>query len=199
MNTCFALTFKHTPKLASAISLKEPKPEHELISALEGKSSMPFAFELRKITETKNGIVESADLTGLRETWLDLQPNSLAWPMMSARMRELIEGHLTGNEGVDWIKCKVHGEGEIRTYYILRFTKKLNVLDKKKTHYVPGTDLVIKPVFSLAKIDKYSIFHNELSRNFWKITPSLYVCELLKKAMQKEKLTGVSLEKAAAA
>jgi hypothetical protein len=55
----------------------------------------------------------------------------------------------------------------------------------------------VKPVFSLQKVGKYSIFPNDNGSGLWKITSFLIINESLKKAIQKAKITGVSFEKMA--
>jgi len=199
MSKYFSLNWKHKPELASAFSLQETKLTHELIPQLEGKALLPFEFELRKVKEGKDRLIGNSDLAGLGETWLDYQSNSLAWPLMSERLKSVIEQHLTGNEGIDWIRAVVNANAEQRTYCIPRFEKKLDVLDREHTKYVPGTDQILKPYFSLSKINKYAVFHDELTFNLWKITPFLNVSEALKKAIQKEKLTGLDFEKTSVA
>jgi hypothetical protein len=197
MSKVYHLTRKHKPKIAMAIALKRTQVDHyDLIKSFDGKSTVRFAFELHKMSETRTGVTESKDLSGLSEIWLDYQACDWNLPMMSEKLKDLVDEHLTGDEGVDWLKCKVHGGDETRTYYVLRFAKKLRVLDREKTRYVPGTNHVILPAFSLSKVSKYAIFHSELSHNFWKITGSLYIGEALKKAMQRSKITGVAFEKA---
>ena len=195
MSKYFSLNWKHKPELASAFALQETKLNHELIPILDDKTFLPFEFELRKVKEGKDGLIISNNLAGLSEIWLDYQPNSLAWPLMSEKLKSVIEKHLTGNEAIDWIQAVVNANGEQRAYYIPRFKRKLESLDRERTKYVPGTDQILKSCFSLSKINKYAIFHDELTHNLWKISPFLNVSEVLKKAIQKEKLTGLDFEK----
>lgn len=60
-----------------------------------------------KLDVGKNGLIESNDLSDLKEIWLDYQQNSLAWPLMSERLKSIIEANLKQNEQIDWIECKV--------------------------------------------------------------------------------------------
>lgn len=122
---------------------------------------MPLDFELKKVKEDEDGLIVSTDITDLTEPWVDYQPNSLAWPIMSSKMKNIIENNLTGMEGIEWIKATINGRGEKRVYYILRFTKKLNVLNSEHTKYIPGTDQILKPCFSLLKVLSFSMFHDE--------------------------------------
>lgn len=199
MSNYYLLSGKNKLQVAMAVAPKDVKLAQDLIIQLEGYSELPFELNLVRSTSGKNGLVESEDLTHLKEVWLDYQPNSLAWPLMSEKLKIIIEKRLTGNEKVDWITAVINGKGEQRKYYIPRFNKMLDVLDMQKTIFVQGTDHIIKPVFSLSKISSYGIFSKPLSDNLWKITPGIYVNEEVKKAIQNEKLKGVDFEKTSAA
>lgn len=196
MENYYSLSWKEgRDPLASAFAPKVFKSGNELILELNGKNKLPFELSLVKLDVGKNGLIESNDLSDLKEIWLDYQPNSLAWPLMSERLKSIIEANLTGNEQIDWIECKVKNGSEERTYYILRFNKMLDVLDMQKTMFVQGTDHIIRPVFASIKISAYAIFSAPSSYELWKITPGLYVIEALKKAIQKAKLTGMDFER----
>lgn len=195
MDSYYLLSGKNSPKVASAFGPEGTKLAHELIPELDIVNELPFELNLTKLTIGKNGLIESNDLSDLKEIWLDYQPNSLAWPLMSEKLKSVIEVNLTGNEGIDWISATVKASEDHRTYYIPRFVKMLDVLDTQKTIFIQGTDRIIKPVFSLSKINKYSVFHQPSAHNLWKITSALYVNETLKKAVQKGKLTGIDFEK----
>jgi hypothetical protein len=196
MEKYFLLSWKKGKEpLASAFAPKGSKLAQDLISELNGINKLPFELSLVKLDVGKNALIESNDLSDLKEIWLDYQPNSLAWPLMSERLKSVIEANLTGNEQIDWIECKVKNGSEERTYFILRFNKMLDVLDMQKTMFVQGTDHIIKPVFASSKISAYGIFSKPSLYDLWKITSGLYVSDVLKKAIQKEKLTGVDFEK----
>lgn len=130
----------------------------------------------------------------MKEIWLDYQPNSLAWPMLSLKVKSLIEDNLTGREGITWIKAKVNFIEEQRVYYIPRFAKKLDVLNRGKTMFVPGTEQIIKPFFALSKIQSLSVFHKPSL--FWQIAPEMYISQKLRKVLQMEKVTGIEFENA---
>lgn len=195
MSNYYLLSWKHTPELASAIYAIENQVAYELIPQLNGKNDLPSEFQLKRVKETKDGIITDENLSALNEVWLDYQPNSLAWPLMSERFKLVIEANLTGSEQIDWIESKVKNGSEEQTYFILRFNKKLDVLDMQKTMFVQGTDHIIRPVFASSKISSYSIFSMPSSHDLWKITSGIYVSDALKKAIQKAKLTGLDFEK----
>jgi len=175
MNKYFFLTWAEENDESGVAWAPEGTPlDHELISELEGKDELPFGLELRE------GIL------------VDYLGNSLAWPLMSEKMRMVIERNLTGEEGISWIKANVKARGDIFDYYVLRFRKKLDVLDMNKTTFVTGTDHVIKPCFSLAKIRIYSLFNVPQSHNLWKITIAIYINDKLRKDMIREGLSGIA-------
>lgn len=170
--------------------------ESEFILSLQGKTELPFTFELKNVGLKNGELFVSDDLTNIKYLWLDSPPNSFAWPLFSERMRAVVEENMTGKEGIDWIKVKVQGLGETRTYYVLRFNKVLDVLDKEKTVYSGNTDFIVIPMFSSEKVKDYSLFYKPTKYDHWRIPTAIYVSERLKKAMQKAKLTGINFSKA---
>ena len=195
MNNYFLISVKDMPEMASAFAPEGTKLAHELIIELDNVQELPFEFELIKLSIDKGELVENNNLAGLNKIWLDYQPNSLAWPLFSEKLKTIIVNNLTGKEGINWITAKVNGDNEQRIYYIPRFEKMLDVLDAQKTVYIKGCNYVIRPCFSLKKINNYSIFHQPDNYDFWKITSGLYVNEMVKKTIQKEKLIGINFEK----
>ncbi len=195
MEKYYSLSWKDRREpLASAFAPKGTKLAQDLIPELNGRSNLAFDLSLVKLSSGKNGLIESNDLTDLKEVWLDYQPNSLAWPLFSERLKFVIEANLKGNEHIDWISCNVKNGNEERPYFIIRFNKMLDVLDMQKTMFVQGTDHILKPVFAASKISSYNIFTKPSSHDLWKITSVLYISEVLKKAIQKAKLTGIEFE-----
>ena len=188
----YLLSAKHKSELISAYAPEGTKLAHELISDIEG-DEIPFEFTLTKVSSGKNGLVEITDLSGVKDIWLDYQPNSLAWPLMSLKLKTIIDDNLTGEENIKWIKVKINSQDEQREYYIPKFSEKLDVLDEGKTMYVPGTDQIIKPYYSLTKVEKLTVFHKPSS--FWQITTEMYIGENLRKLIQKNKLIGLDFEK----
>ncbi len=191
----YFLTNKDYPEVASAFAPDDTKLAHELISELVDAANLPFELRLIKLSVGKNGLIKSNDLSGLNKTWLDLQPNSLAWHLMSEKLMNLIKSNLTGKEHIDWISATINNGDEKRIYYIPRFEKKLDVLDEKNTMYVKGTDHIIRPHFSLEKIKDLTIFHKPDSHDFWRIPTGLYINDTLRKEIIKEKLVGIGFEK----
>jgi len=194
MNYYFFNCIDNTP-IASAYAPEGTLLPNDLIPIIEKRKEVPFEFMLVKLTLTKDGLVRSSDLSGLKDIWLDYLPNSLAWPIFSEKLKNIVAENLNSNECIDWIPAKVNGAEEQRRYFIPSFTRMLDVLDSQKTIYIRGTDRIIRPCFSFEKIKNYNFFHKPAHFNLWKITSGLYVSEKMKKAIQKEKITGVTFEK----
>lgn len=193
----FLLSAKDSKELPSAFAPDGTKLAHELISELNDVDELPFEFDLIKLSVCKNSLLRSKDLSGLNEIWLDYQPNSLAWPLMSEKLKAIVLRNLTGNEGLNWIRAKINGNGNQRNYYIPRFEKILDVLDFQKTMYVKDTDHIVKAFFSSTKVSAYSIFSQPAAHNLWKITSGLYISDAIKTTIQKEKLSGMDFERIA--
>lgn len=189
----YSVNVKDKAEIASAFAPEETKLAYELISDLEDLKELPFELSLVKLTTTNKGLVKSENLTNMEEIWLDYQPNSLAWPLFSEKVKLLVEENLTGQEGVNWIRAKINFKEESRYYYIPRFGKKLDVLNKDKSMFVPGTTLVIKPYFSLKKILDLNMFNKP--SEFWQITPSIYFSEKIKTVLQQASVIGIKFNK----
>lgn len=186
----FSIGFKYNRNVASAWTEFKTPIAHLIEDEVITSQELPFTLIIKKIVSTKNGIETSDDLSGLKHIWLDYQPNNLAWPLMSEKMKELIAIHLTGNEGIIWIMAKVKQNEIIKNYYIPIFEKKLNVLDEEKTIFAANSNHIVIPVYSLSKIASFSMFHcpREI---LWRITTSLYISEVIKSDFQKHKISGL--------
>ncbi|MCP9751329.1 hypothetical protein EGI32_10135 [Ferruginibacter sp. HRS2-29] len=181
--------------VTSAFAPEGAKPAHELIGELTDKNELPFEFNLYLLKEVKGALVQTKDLKDVKKIWLDYQPNSLAWPLLSEKLMTIIENNLTGNENLEWISADINANNEKKKYYIPKFKKKMDVFDLKKTMFVEDTEIAIVPWFSFGKIKNYSIFHLPSSNNLWQITPAIYISETIKKKIQQEKLSGLDFEK----
>lgn len=190
----YSLRTTNPTKGTVAFAPENLKHLHKEIADLDGKNELPFELDLRNAIIKNDTMVFEDDLSGLENIWDDYPANCFAYSMMSERMKDIIDAHLTGHEHIDWISCKVNGLGEKRTYYILRFNKKLDVLNMDKTVFVKGTNLTIKPCFSYEKVKNLSVFTEPRDYDLWKITFIVKVNEHLKKALQKAKLLGVGFE-----
>ncbi len=197
MSNYYLLSWEQKCERSCAFTQDETILGFELIPELEGKKGLPFDFTLKRVKEKRNGIDIIDSLVGLERIWDDYQANSLAWPLMSERLMLVFQNHLTGNEKIDWISCKIKNGRDEKDYYILRFNKLLDVLDLKKTKFISGTRSIRKPVFALDKVKKYNVFMTATSDDgdLWRIPPGFYISETLKKAIHKERLTGIDFTK----
>lgn len=187
----FSLNFGDTTIGPVAYSPENSLLSYELIEGLMDKKEMPYDLIIRKVSEGKKGLIVEDDLDNLEVVWEDFLPNNIGLPLMSEKLKNIIEGNLSGNEDIDWVTCKVWAKDKFKIYYIIRFNTLLDVLDIQKTKYLAGTDLIMIPYFSSDKINQFSVFTIPTSDNLYKISLSLFVNYTIKKLIQKEKLKGV--------
>ena len=195
MKNYYLFGLKDAPIMASAYAPEETELAHELIQILDGVDELPFEFELFRLSTGKKGLIKDANLIDLKYLWLDYQPNSLAWPLFSEKLKNIFLRNMTGNENINWITAKINNNKEQRIYFIPRFEKQLDVIDENKTMYLNESKRIIVPHFSCKKISQFSVFHIPETHNLWKITSGLYVNEAIKKEIQTEKIGGVNFEK----
>lgn len=198
-NNYYFLGSDEKSSIAVAYTLGTPPISYELISILEGKNKLPFDLVLKKVIPSKNGLKTSLDLSGLKHLWQDYQPNCLAWSIMSEKMKSIIEKNLLGEEHIDWIEVNIIGLEEKKKYFVLRFNKKLDVLDLEKTTFISGTDHIVKPCFSSKKIKRLALFNIPESKDFWKIPSGIYVNQVLKEDFEANNLTGMEFDQIAEA
>lgn len=177
----------------SAFAPESTPLSFELIPLLKQKEILPFELKLINISVGEKGIIQNDNLDNVDPIWFDFQPNSLAWPLLSERLKDSIVKHLSGEEYIDFIKAKVNSINSSRIYYIPRFNKKLDVLDLNETVFIRGTDRIIKPVFSISKIARFAIFPNP--SKFWQITSNIYVNESIYSEIKKCGINDISFEK----
>lgn len=189
----FLMGLKHFKNVAIACAPDNVGLAHELIGALRESEVMPFDFTLKALTVKSDGIHYSNDFSRVETIWLDYQPNSLAWPLFSEKLKNLIEKMLTGKEGLKWISCNICCGKETRTYYIPHFIEELDVLNKDKCFYSNNGSL-IKPAYSSLKIQDYSIFPKPSMNNLWQITAAICISDIVKKEIVKSKISCINYE-----
>jgi hypothetical protein len=177
MSNYYLLSWKDNESDSIAFAPDNVPLAQELIETVVTKDELPFEFTLR------NGNLQ------------DYLGNSLAWPIMSEKMKNIFEKNKSSLENISWIICNVKSNGQIIQYYLLCFNKQMDVLDATKTMYVPGTDVIIKSSFSIEKIKNLSVFTQPNINPLWKITPMIYVNEAIRKQILAAKLTGINFEK----
>ena len=145
---------------------------------LENMISIPFSMELRNVS-VKSILIEG----DISDRFYDFQPNSMAWPVMSEKMKAIIASHLTGLEYIDWKEITINGKTESRKYYVPFFKRKLDILNKSKTMISPYGIIMI-PCFDKEKIQGLAAFH---CPDFdWRIPLKFYINELIKKDLARQ-------------
>ncbi len=147
---------------------------YELIGEMNNREDVPFSLELRDVFVTSKLVVG-----GSSDVFYDYQPNSLAWPVMSEKMKSIIASHLTGSEYIEWKSVVINGKGISKKYYIPMFTRKLDILNVCESVYVPVSGVVLKPCFDKEKIKNLSVIHSP--NLFWQISTQIYVNEDIKR------------------
>lgn len=147
---------------------------HNMIEVMENREDVPFSLELREVFIASKLIVGE-----ISDVFYDYQPNSLAWPIMSERMKSIIASHLTGFECVEWKSIIINGKGISKKYYIPMFTRKLDTLNISESVYVPVSGIVLKPRFDKEKTKNLSVIHSP--NLFWQISTQIYVNEEIKR------------------
>jgi hypothetical protein len=192
MTKCFLITHSSEEEIVAL------DPDNviafKIIEEVVLNKELPFELEAKmskggKWLEIENDVAyELPDLLG----------SSLAWNLFSVKAKELIQNALTGQEDIEWIPVtvKVPKHSTNHQYFLVTFTRELDVLNYAKTTFVSGTDLIIKPHFDIEKISKYALFTAPASYNFWKIPSGLYVIDSIKVKIETSTLRGFDFKKA---
>lgn len=161
---------------------------HELITEMVERKSLPFSLKLCEVT-VSDKLVKGE----LSDRYYDYQPNSLAWPLMSEKMKSIIESHLTGLEQIEWKEATIEGLTTSKRYYIPMFLSKLETLNIAESVIIPSSGIVLKPCFERRKVEKFAVFHGHST--FWKITTQIYINEDIKNELKEAKLNELSFSK----
>jgi hypothetical protein len=192
----FALSPLNRKSAAVACAPEETPPAYTLIDSLIGVNSLPFDLTLKNVTFSRNGSKTSDDLSHLKYLWFDYQLNSLAWPVLSAKLRTVIDQQASGREHYEWISVNIHrGEEETRPYYILRLKEQPDVLDMEKStflRFADKPDHLIHPTFSKEKIADLCVF--TCPSMDWQISSDLYVSKAIRDCAERERLVGLNFE-----
>ncbi len=197
MNNLYFMSGRETEKPTYSIfPCKElGKLPYELIPLLEDKREFITDCYFKKISVGKDSLIYE-DAEENAEVWTDYPANYFAWPIMSEKLKDIIESSATGQEGIDFIKLKVRHYSLEKIYYLLRFNKAIDSIDKENTLFVKDTDLIIKPVFRADKLDQYHIFYKPQAYDLWRISSAIYVTGEVKRAIIKSGIKDVKFSKA---
>lgn len=100
--------------------------------------------------------------------------------LVNQEMKELFETFIKNNDDIEFLPVKTVSEiyGD-RIYYIMHFKKIFDVIDRKKTIYVEGTDSILKLRLDYDKVKSLNIFNSQPVIN------DIIVSEQVKKASKK--------------
>lgn len=171
---------------------------HLLVEELKGKNTMPFVFELSQITSTQKGVVITPEITYSDNYWPDCLLTSLAWFLMSPKLKNIICSNLSEYDNIDWIKCSVHYKEDTKDYFLLRFLDQIELselLDISRSRFIPNNGYPNVRIFDLEKISKYSVFSP--GWNSWDRTIPNYICVStdVRKQIIKSGINGVIFKK----
>jgi len=152
-------------------------------------------FYLVTILVTRKGLKYIKEVDLANTPLADYLCNDRAWPLLSERVKVIIDSHLTGEEGLEWVKVNIDGpNGMSWIYYVPTFWKELDVLNHQKTTYIePG--FIRRIVLDPEKIKNLAIFREPTATEC--VTPSLYITHDLKTALQQAELSGIKFPKVA--
>ena len=166
-------------------------PSYKLEEELDGCTTLPFDLVLKRLTFKKGGTQESDDVEELKDIWCDIQPNSLAWLIVSEQARAVIDQHATENDRHAWMAVTIcRGHAEARPYYILWFTEQQDTLNPEQSTYWPLTGQIIKPVLDKDKISKLAVF--PYPSDYWKFPSLAFISAKIKAHIKKDGLIGFS-------
>ena len=155
-------------------------------------NNSPYLYGMRwhiiSLSVGRKSIIKSDDLSGIKHLWPDYIGNGKVLPIMSEKMKDIIESNLKGTEGVFWIPITIEANGKVRPYYILRFQKQIKVLCKAKTEYLYS--VVSKAVFYKEKALKYSVIPLQ-ENSLWNVLGNFYISSEIKRQLVKADVTGI--------
>lgn len=186
----YHLSIKEEKVLTLALPPEYSPVSHKLSSEIKDFKRAPFSLELHDVYVATRLIVGDE----LSNLFHDCQPNRMAWPLFSNRIKIIIASFLTGKEKLEWKEILVIGKSETRVYYIPFFTEKLDTLKEDRCVYFPGTtDLIVKHCFDKENVKNYSVFHDH--RLDWQVPLGFYVSEEIKKALKESGIKDLEFEK----
>lgn len=168
-----------------AYAPKGTPTSQNLITEIEDKEHLPFSLQLYDVS-VLNKLVKGE----LSDKFHDYHPNSLAWPLMSEKMKSIIVSHLTGLEQIDWKEVTVEGCTTSKIYHIPFFRSELDTLNLADSIVVPSSGVILKPCFKKEKIEDFAVFHGY--SKFWKVTTQIYVNEDIKNELVDSNLNELS-------
>lgn len=121
----------------------------------------------------------------------DYLNNVLDWPIISSRIKALLEKQQV--QGIQLLPVKIkkkNSKEELKGYFVLNICNLIDALDMEKSDYyksdIPPHEIVVmQSILKEEKIKEIDIFRVKHSKFV------IYISQRLKKAMRKEKITGM--------
>lgn len=173
----------------------------QMLEWIKDMDALPFDLTLYDVKVTSKRIHNTGVSSQIP---IDYVANSEALPMMSGKMRTIIETGLNGNEGVRWMSARIHNATDTFQYFVPVFTKFLDTLDMIHTEFHSKATRaampepfksnpywnIIKPYYKKEVVQQYGMFHK--CGPFWQITTGIYLRADIMKALKQQKITGVA-------
>lgn len=120
----------------------------------------------------------------------DYQGSNPTYRVCSKKLKLIIEEHQSPQDEIQWLPMiLIEEEGKELEYFILHFPESYDVIDKEKS-IIFGGDQIVKPIFSLNKINGHEIFNYD-PFNFL----GFVISESVKKGIEKAGCTNLSISK----
>ena len=125
----------------------------------------------------------------------DYLADDLGIPLMSYKLKSVIQQHLTGHEDLQWWEVNIHYQDSEIMYYVPKFEHNLDVLNESKSLFNKSNGELIKANLCYSKAERYAFFPlPELSEDI-PFEHRLVVSDKIKKDITRAKLTGIIFSK----
>ena len=180
----------------TAATSKEIDSTKELYSMVDKDNTFLYTLTLKKIRATKKGIEYSDDISQFSDPWLDMIMNDFSIPLFSKNLKNYIDKNIKDIDYQRWINIEISGNNCVRTYYVPKFIKKLDVLNIEKCTLNEEDGSIIVPCFSYAKIQKYVLFQEFDGEEYqWRVPSSVIISDETRRKLIENKFTGIMYEK----
>ena len=193
MEQCYAVFAKQNRGLdLSAVAPDDIDITEKLYKMVSKDNMLLYDLKLKSVKVTKSGLLYSDDISQFDNIWLDILITNLAVPLFSDKVKDFF--NIEGEDYIKWITVRIHGNDDIKTYYVPEFTKRLDVLNIEKCKFYD--DRIIVPCFSYKKIQKYVLFHQPDNEEYlWRVPSCVYISDETRKKIMVNKFSGFYYEK----
>lgn len=146
----FSVSGKNDPKACCA---KAPSGENALLTAQE-----LAALDRELVLSVSRGVLS------------DYLPSNSALCLCSQKIKEVLDRYRLSDDTYKFLPLKVKVQDELYPYFALWFPHAVDVMDPKKTTYVPGTDSIRRPVFKAEVLEKRSVVPRGSSDTVWVVS-----------------------------